>query len=211
MQESIIVEERPIDVLMNVIFANDIRAFDIALSYIEDVNEIDKNGDYAIASATWVSNALMIQRLLKRNADPNVRARSRTRRNGQTPLLMSIPARKELSMLLLNGGADTNMADNYGQTPLMKAMRTIDPIDEALIAAGADFNVRNQDGKTILIMSIENNRTRVFNKIVSKMKDINALDKTGKFTALDYAEILQKTDMVFLLKKYGGKRASELS
>lgn len=56
---------------------------------------------------------------------------------------------KKLVRLLLDRGADPNIADENGNTPLMTAVQTCDPaIVKMLIAAKADLNKKNSAGLT---------------------------------------------------------------
>ena len=64
----------------------------------------------------------------------------------------------QILQMLINAGANVNLADRYGRTSLMLAVEnffdTI-PITQILIDAGADVNATDRRGRTVLIRTLE--------------------------------------------------------
>jgi hypothetical protein len=70
---------------------------------------------------------------------------------GETALLAVVSTGIEESIsLLLNAGADVNLADDRGVTPLMAAADLPPAVIERLMEAGADVNARDHGGATAL-------------------------------------------------------------
>lgn len=68
---------------------------------------------------------------------------------GMTPLMYGISTSPEAVRLLINNGANVNLATRYDVTALIFAAQQDNPeIIEILISAGADINYRDWDGKT---------------------------------------------------------------
>ena len=62
--------------------------------------------------------------------------------------------------MLLNAGADMNIADANGRTPLMFAARNCEfRLSNTLLNAGADVNAKDNYGNTALILTPRNNRS----------------------------------------------------
>ncbi|MDB6059839.1 MAG: tankyrase-2 isoform [Verrucomicrobiales bacterium] len=94
----------------------------------------------------------LLKLLLEHHANPNstftrenVNAFPRSTTHGLTPLLTTL--NRELVEMLLNHGADPNLADENGKTPLHLAVESREKaLVELLIAHGAKVNATNKQG-----------------------------------------------------------------
>lgn len=116
-----------------------------------DVNVTNNDGCTALHEQNMSPKCLSML-LETGKADINKRATS----NGETPLLRSLGGyhtRKEITLKLVEYGADCSIADKDGNGPLHIALqsRKSEPeVIEALLRAGADLNLRNKSGQTPL-------------------------------------------------------------
>ncbi len=128
---------------------------------------------------------LVVRTGLKLNAEEG-----RTRR---IPIVeaMSTISDPEVVEVLLELGADVNMADAWGYTPLLRAvMSTKNPaVITALIRGGANVAVHKKgSGETAVMLAVQcnENRADVVTELLKAHADVAAKDSKGR-TALDYA------------------------
>jgi ankyrin repeat protein len=128
--------------------------FDLLLEHGARVNqgilcdECSDHGKTALHSEPTVAQALAA---IRYGANVNVRTL-----NGNTPLMFAL--HPELVKVLLEHGADPNLANRFDQTPLMRALESYQSfqltryseIAELLVAHGARLDVRDQRGMTPL-------------------------------------------------------------
>ena len=75
---------------------------------------------------------------------------------GSTPLIMSIKNRRDdVSILLLDGGADVNLANSQGSTALHIAAGGSVYITRSVVEKGASINARDINGRTSLHLAAE--------------------------------------------------------
>lgn len=105
-----------------------------------DLNQVDVNGQGALAQAVINGHDEIVRLLLKWGADPHVRTEE-----GNTLLMLAVLARDpEIVALLLKREVDVNAQDQVGDTALMMAATAGEiGIIEMLIQAGADMQLRN--------------------------------------------------------------------
>lgn len=111
-------------------------------------NVLSKELFDTLNSKTSSPDIKKIEALIKDGADVNYKEKEK----GNYPLL--ICARKgydEIAALLINNGADVNLANDFGTTALMAAARHDNyELCEVLLILGADINAQCVDGDTAL-------------------------------------------------------------
>ena len=149
------------------------------------------------ASASGIPT--VVQEILKYKPDVNSRGEE-----GTTALIACLRAYhvketdvnlKEVIRMLLDAGADPNLADNKGKTPLIANSRNLE-ITQMLIAHGANVNARASDGFTPLMNAGTVELTRF---LLEHGADPFARTDRGE-TALDWANQMNHKDQAALLK-----------
>jgi ankyrin repeat protein len=135
------------------------------------------------------------------NYKPNANGRGQ---DGATALITCLQAyhykdkdvnRKEVVRILLDAGADPNIADNKGMTPLIANARDLE-IAQMLVAHGANVNAQANDGFTPLLNAETAALTRF---LLEHGADPFAKTNDGK-TALDWAKQMNHKDRAALLE-----------
>jgi hypothetical protein len=152
-----------------------------------------------------ISNKEMVKKCLDRGANVNVKGT-----DGKTALIISIE-RKEIDLIriLINSGADVNLADNNGVSPLIYAL-LINPIDirilNRLLEAGADVNLADNNGVSPLIYALLINPIdiRIVNMLLERNADPNTRDNLG-ISVYEYAQSTNNDDIVELIVDSGAQ------
>ena len=111
---------------------------------------------------------------------------------------------KELVKILLEAGADVEAVGTFDRTPLARACDgNAVEIMQILLDKGADINKKRAvDGGTVLMSAAANGRTEAVKLLLKKGADVNIKDGRG-FTALTYAKIWKRKDVIDLLRAHG--------
>jgi ankyrin repeat protein len=89
------------------------------IDHVKDVNYKSQEGT-ALAGLSVKYNKVLVEHLLKKNADPNIADVT-----GSTPLFWAVKfGNKELTELLLQYKADKSIKDKEGKTPFEYALQT---------------------------------------------------------------------------------------
>jgi ankyrin repeat protein len=102
---------------------------------------------------------------------------------------------REVVRILIDAGADPNLADNKGKTPLIVNSQDLE-IAKMLIAHGANVNARADDGFTPLVNAGTVELTQL---LLEHGADPFAKTEQGK-TALDWARQMNQKDQAALLE-----------
>ncbi|MGB6065331.1 MAG: ankyrin repeat domain-containing protein [Desulfomonilaceae bacterium] len=110
-----------------------------------------RDKDVAVRMAVAEDDIESLKRLLREGANINA-----AKGKYKTSILMEAAVRGNLAVmrLLLERGADVNMADRDGWTALMGAtiQGRLEPV-KLLLDYGADVNAKNHNGETALVMA----------------------------------------------------------
>jgi ankyrin repeat protein len=169
-----------------------------------------------LLSATYKGDIDLVSELMN---DPKVRIFiNETDTNGETALMAACKkGNKDIVKLLLEKGADVNIRKyKNNRTALMFACRSgnIDIINELLIkGAGKTINDENLDGKTVLMeeCELEDSRVDIVEALLLGGADIgiNYEKLPEGITALEYACLRSRTDIVDILLKNGARADAE--
>lgn len=150
-----------------------------------------------LVSAVESGIPAVVQKILKYRPDVNGHDR-----NGTTALIASLHHSmdedvnvREVVRMLVDAGADPNIADSEGKTPLILNMRDLE-IAQMLLAHGANVNARAKDGFTPLLNAGTVELTRF---LLEHGADPFAKTEKGE-TALDWARQMNRKDQAALLE-----------
>ncbi|CAL4245438.1 unnamed protein product, partial [Meganyctiphanes norvegica] len=176
----------------------------ILLEYGAHVNIQNPYGDTPLMAATLIEEPEIIRRLIAAGADPNVRnlngetalhlatrfdcnnvvttllkegANMNIQDNlGYTPL-MEAPS-ESITYLLLNNGADPNIAANNGDTTLhLKAKADLPTLTLAPIEYGSELDPRNYDGDTPLQLAVRSRSLQTIQLLLNHGCVVNNINK----------------------------------
>lgn len=164
-----------------------------------------------------------VRTLLAKGGDPNARSapaaddawtfQGSTIQDSAPPLILlaskygSIQGPKIIEMLI-DKGADINIADKNGVTPLMVAAELGMGGFSLLMDKGAKVNVTDKEGKTPLMYAMGNRGYGAARDLLKKGAEINAKDKAGQ-TALFYAIERAQDDPFHFIHDDQKKKAKE--
>jgi ankyrin repeat protein len=109
---------------------------------------------------------------------------------GNTGLIIAINRRDEQwAGLLLNKGADPNLAGKGGDTPLIAAARVgFETAMEWLIGLGAKVDASNRMGETPLIVAVQQRNLPIVRLLLREGADPDKADAAAGYSARDYAK-----------------------
>ncbi len=107
---------------------------------------------------------------------------------------------QRLSTILLNSGADANLADPEGFSALFHA-KSVEMVN-ILVSRGAVVNCRTMGGLTPLLLFCQNGKADIARTLLEYGADINVVDSDG-WTPLMYACFRGEDGLVEMLVKIG--------
>jgi uncharacterized protein len=147
-----------------------------------DINAPDGNGSSYLMTACRWADETMVRFLLANGADPN-KPRSG---KGRTPLMIACAyySGKGICSMLIQKGADVNIAANDGVTALMLAASNAkSDVVELLLKSGANAKAKDETGKTAVDYAT---KADVSDYLKQSVKD-SRLDKQGVINILERA------------------------
>lgn|GEM_PF-3714626 len=177
-------------------------SFDVAkrlLGLGVEINVQDDSGRTALIWAAQKNQADMVRRLLDGGAKLQPRDKL-----GASALLHSVYP-SDVNRMLLDRGADVNVAWTSGKTPLMAASESgQDDYVALLLANGADADAEMVNGTTALILASLHGHVSVVQLLLDAGAKINHTNDY-QHSALTAALQTERTDIVNLLLSKGAK------
>ena len=153
------------------------------------VNAQDNIGFTALTIALGNNDLELMDLLLKNKADPNIEI-SELKLNALA-FEISGACRPEIIRILLENGANANLASSEGLTPLHHAAQQESLTPEALdmlLKAGADINAKTPDtGMTPLMLAVSKGKLLTAEMLLNAGADISLKDASGA-TAYQHLE-----------------------
>lgn len=167
----------------------------------------------AMRYASSACNIELVKLLLESGAVVNAKEeRDFMPSYGTTGLLhASLQGRYDVAKLLIEHGADVNLAGNYGQTPLIYASEYRQPdIVKLLLENGADVNARDGKGETAFtlaldayLMDYDKKYFDIITLLLNSGADVTVKNESYRETALTKALYKKDTELAQLLLKHG--------
>ena len=153
-------------------------AINVLLKANSDPNIVNTYGETCLHLAVrGFCSKKMIQTIIDHGADVNA-----TNKNNMTALVIAcVMGNKDAIRVLLNAGADPNIADVDGNTWLHGAVRgeCTKVVLEAIIGKGADVNTTNKDGATPLMIACGKGNKDDIKLLLHAGADPNITDDNG--------------------------------
>ena len=179
----------------------------------------DQVGQTPLLKAIEQDNVELVKLLLSKHSSIN--------EIGNSPLILAAgrgyPEGAQITRLLLDSGANPNLADSEGWTPLMSAEGFIyrEPwgvsshvITKELLARGAAPNARSKTRKTALIVAAgqpNHDDSSFLQELIDAGADVNAADEDGQTALMAAAEKGHVSKVRFLLDNGANVNARDKS
>jgi ankyrin repeat protein/beta-lactamase regulating signal transducer with metallopeptidase domain len=172
-----------------------------------NVNTKDKEGYTAIYDAAARGHKDVVEFLINKGADINIRVDIDAKNSGLWTPLQTAVRHNQASVveLLISKGASVNTKDKWGFSPLHTAAKHgYTGVAEHLIDKGADLNAKNNNGETPLHIAARRNNKLAAELLITKDANINAKNKWNR-TPMEIALDQGHRQIVELLHKHGAR------
>ena len=158
-------------------------------------NDMEKVREYLAAEGSTANHQLPVSR--------RCGGEGMIESGGDTPLIIAATkGHTAIASLLLEAGADVNLAGAWHKTPMVLALEHGHPeTAQLLLDAGADVDLASVDGATALMGASAGGFCAIAKQLLEKGADVNALCSPG--TALHDAARNGHLDVVRLLLAHG--------
>jgi ankyrin repeat protein len=165
----------------------------------------------SLSEAVQAGDRGVVQTLLKKHADVNVREN-----DGTTPLHWAVRADDaETAGLLIKAGANVKAATRNGVTPLwLAAMNRNAAMADLLLKAGADANTSLPSGETLLMTAAKTGNAALVESLIDHGAKVNAREPQFGETALMIAAAENQGQVIRVLLDHGAEvngRSTEMS
>ena len=180
----------------------------LVAKYPQDVNARGGHNVSPLGAALAGKHFQTADLLRLNGADPNVRGRDKC-----TPLLSAVYCHfdrgdLELTLKLIEYGADVNAKNAYGSTPLHCASKghhcEVGSVLRLLLKHGGDVNARDNIGFTPLHEASYRGAMGIVPILLMHGADVEAVD-SGGWTALQVADASGHDEVVKLLREHGAR------
>lgn len=155
------------------------------ISLVDDVciDMQNINGYTALMQASWYGHITIVDFLIKKGADVNLRSN-----NGWSPLMCALYHRNtDVASHLIKNKSNLNIQDKNGLTSLMHAVHEGDYKSvENLTNNMAILDIQDNEGRTALIRATQFSKVKITEKLIKSGANIDIKDNNG-LTAYDYA------------------------
>jgi ankyrin repeat protein len=157
--------------------------------------------------AVWADQVAVVRELLDGGADPNGAV------GGKTPLMEAVDepepffdaGRLEMTVRLVEAGADCNRRDELGRTALHFAVVAGSAAIDALVAGGADVDLRSNDGRTPLHEAALHGNAASLEALLRRGADVMLRDGDGARAADLLDPLLEADDLARVRVSLGGQ------
>jgi serine/threonine-protein phosphatase 6 regulatory ankyrin repeat subunit B len=177
---------------------------DVVKLMLEFVKDISAEPDIFIHAVH--GNSSEVVRLLLEAPMGKQLVNNTVKTGGKTPLMMAAAkGNREICRLLIEAGADVNLADVWGGTPLQEACYWGHlAVAGLLLKSGAGINNAERRGLTPLMRSASRGNTAIVKLLLSKNADVHATTKSGNTALMEAVKAFEeKADLVKLLLEKG--------
>ncbi len=178
----------------NAICRGDFESADVLLKAGADMNSIEWDGSTVLRKAVGMQRPDTVRYLLAHGADVNKTCQGCATALGDA-------TDPEMTVLLLQAGADPNRSTAQGDTPLMNAARS-QRVKQAqlLLDAGADPNVYTNYGATPLMYTACNGNMELARMLIAKGARVEGLTADHK-TLVQWARAQNHPEMIPLFEQ----------
>lgn len=156
---------------------NDLELTSLIIDNGADINIKGKYGEAPIFDAVFENNGKMIEALIINGTPVDV-----VNTNKQTPLMRAVEykSRQEALKVLLQYGADVNLADAFGKNCLIRAIEhQNNAMMDVLIKAGTNLNAQDNKNMTAVHHACKMGNREALRILISKGADVFAKDIRG--------------------------------
>ena len=167
-----------------------------------DPNIVDVDGDTCLhnAARSYCSTEVL-QAIISHGIDVNA-----TNKKNVTALMIACEeGKKDAINVLLNAGADPNIADVDGDTCLHNAARSYCSTEvlQAIISHGGDVNATNKKNENALMLACKNKKEDVINVLLNAGTDLNIADADGDTCLHNAARSYCSTEVLQAIISHG--------
>jgi ankyrin repeat protein len=148
---------------------------EMALALLESGLGVKSRNDLLVSSIELKGKERLLQKVLQLGCEVNYRFNQ-----GNTALVIAIKENTQYVPILINAGADVNLANDEGTTPLMEAVAIRNKeLIALLLRAKAKIDQADNDGKTPLMVAVYRGYEDIVALLLESGADVTIKDPAG--------------------------------